>query len=365
MELQALFQEEIIPYAPWPRAPILIYGAGSCGREACRILNREGYQVDGFVDLKADQLKEVDGVPCWAPDAPELLKKAQAGNSLLLAVFNYAVDLEPIQKLMEDKGFSKIISYYEFMEMMKVESNPYWFSPRTEVKKWTDQWRALEDLWADKRSHEIYLETLKFRLTFGRGLLNQPDLSHSYFPEDIPPLPRKLRMVDGGGFTGDTILNLINNGFDFESLAVFEPDPENFLKLKSTVESLRLNQVQLFCSGLGSSTEKSHFEAGKGGSSCRSESGELIDIISIDEALAGFNPNFIKMDIEGSELSALNGAAKTIEQSGCRLAICTYHRPNDLWEIALQLKKSKNKYRFYLRYHGYNGFDQVLYAVPL
>ncbi len=364
MEFESLFQAELNPYDSWPKRPIIIYGAGNSGREAYRVLKREGYCVLGFIDMKAESFPQVEGIPCWHPDDPEGFTQIKNEAMLLIAVYNYAVDLELILEAMERKGFSKIISYYEFLERMNVESNLYWFSPRAEVKASREQWRSLEDFWADSKSHSIFLETLKFRLTFDRGLINQPDLHHSYFPLDIPPLPTSLRMIDGGGFTGDTIADLIKNHYQFEALASFEPDPDNFIKLKLTVDQLKLSNSQLFCAGLGSQSEEAHFKLGMNGASGRSEAGERIKIVSIDQALPDFNPNFIKMDIEGSELSALKGVARTISESSCRLAICAYHRPFDLLEIGLELRKNNKKYDYYLRYHGYNGFDLVIYAVP-
>jgi FkbM family methyltransferase len=40
--------------------------------------------------------------------------------------------------------------------------------------------------------------------------------------------------------------------------------------------------------------------------------------------------DFIKMDIEGSEMQALRGAVKTITEHKPRMALCVYHRPEDV-----------------------------------
>jgi hypothetical protein len=83
----------------------------------------------------------------------------------------------------------------------------------------------------------------------------------------------------------------------------------------------------------------------------------------LDDALTGFKPNLIKMDVEGAEYAALLGARRTIEQNRPGLAICLYHSPAHLWQIPALIQSWDLGYRFFLRAHYYNGFDLVMYAV--
>ena len=63
---------------------------------------------------------------------------------------------------------------------------------------------------------------------------------------------------------------------------------------------------------------------------------------------------------------ALCGARQVIAESLPSLAISVYHKPDHLWRIPQLLASwpELQSYRFYLRSHGFNGFDTVLYATP-
>ena len=74
--------------------------------------------------------------------------------------------------------------------------------------------------------------------------------------------------------------------------------------------------------------------------------------------------SLLKMDIEGAEKETLIGSSNIIKSNNPLLAISVYHKPEDLWEIALIISKMSNCYEFYLRVYGQQTFDTVLYCVP-
>ncbi len=72
--------------------------------------------------------------------------------------------------------------------------------------------------------------------------------------------------------------------------------------------------------------------------------------------------DFVKMDIEGSELTALQGAEQTLRQFKPKLAISIYHRFGDFFEIPLYLQGLNLGYRFYLGHYTIFAEETVLYA---
>ena len=110
-------------------------------------------------------------------------------------------------------------------------------------------------------------------------------------------------------------------------------------------------------------TMRLRFASGLGMASVvRADGAEIVQAVSLDDALSGFRPTLIKMDIEGAEYDALLGARETIHRYRPGLAVCVYHQPQHLWQIPLLIQSWSLGYRFWLRPHAHNGFDLVLYA---
>jgi hypothetical protein len=87
--------------------------------------------------------------------------------------------------------------------------------------------------------------------------------------------------------------------------------------------------------------------------------------VRLDDALAEEHPTFIKMDIEGAEPDAIEGATQLIRRDQLLMAVCVYHRQSDLWRIPLMIDAVEpGSNRLYLKQHAVDGFDLVCYSVP-
>ena len=72
--------------------------------------------------------------------------------------------------------------------------------------------------------------------------------------------------------------------------------------------------------------------------------------------------NFIKLDIEGKEKEVLMDIEEYIAEQMPDLAICIYHKVEDLWEIPMMIKKINPKYKIYIRHHSNYYTETVCYA---
>ena len=72
----------------------------------------------------------------------------------------------------------------------------------------------------------------------------------------------------------------------------------------------------------------------------------------------------IKMDVEGSELDALEGAKQTILNNKPKLAVCLYHKTKDFIDIPNLIHNLVPEYKLYVRHHSFSVNETVLYAIP-
>ena len=178
-----------------------------------------------------------------------------------------------------------------------------------------------------------------------------------YEPEEV--------FVDAGCCNLRSALALRAHCGRVKKVYAFEPEPENYKVCLRNRERYKFPEVKLFPFGVWSERTTLHFSAGNAAVSCISEEGtSSVPVMPIDEAVDTNNRvTFIKMDIEGSELEALKGAQQTIQRDRPKLAICIYHKPEDMTDIPLYIKSLVPEYRLYVRHHSNRCSETVLYAV--
>jgi FkbM family methyltransferase len=179
-------------------------------------------------------------------------------------------------------------------------------------------------------------------------------------------------VIDGGGCWGDTALFFANEVGAGGKVFSFEFIPNNikiFEKNISLNEDLKAS-VELVRSPLwNNSTTKIHFKDFGPGSTVSlngfsGSDGECITV-SIDDIVAKRAINridFIKLDIEGAETSALQGASQTIKKFKPKLAVALYHDPSDFKQIPQFLKNLVPEYKFYFSHATIHGEESMLFA---
>lgn len=347
--------------APLGKQRVVLYGAGGKGRECFSLLRAAGIEIGAIIDQKPSA--KIDGVAVCSPEDPLLRRLADESCTAIVSVFNFNVDPLPVHSLLAGIGFKRVIGMAALRQLFDVPDT-FWLSAADEMTPPVAEAEWLFNRLADTESRQQLFEAIALRRTFDPSWLRRVNQLDEYLPEGVPLSRKGVRLIDGGAFNGDTIVSLQKLGCTFEAIAAFEPDPANFLSMQKTVSESGLNcEILLWPCGLDSTTRQLRFRSGVAASSGIDAHGEsFIQTVAIDQAMPNFRPDYVKLDIEGAESAALTGMRETVIRSQPDMAVCVYHRPRDLWELPRAVDKLLPDHRLYLRSHGWNGFDLVLYA---
>jgi hypothetical protein len=86
-----------------------------------------------------------------------------------------------------------------------------------------------------------------------------------------------------------------------------------------------------------------------------------MDLVRLDSELPE-GATFLKLDVEGHELDTLKGAEETIRRCKPRIAVCVYHKDDDLLTIPAYLKSLHPDYHIGLRHCNPVRFDTICFA---
>jgi FkbM family methyltransferase len=290
----------------------------------------------------------------------------------VLSLFNRDVDIPAVVETLRESGFRRIVPFVDLhADFCDELGDRFWLTSRSVLTNHEAEIKEAETIWADETSRTLFRRLVEFRRSGAYHEAVKPSQQGTqYFPSDVPGWLRRgpLRFVDCGAYNGDTLGAILTLHLPIEALALFEPDRANFEALARFVSDHHETigaPVTLWPCAVGSECRTVNFREGFGeGSSLATDGPATVPSVALDRVLFGWRPTFIKMDIEGAERDGLLGARQQIAASQPDLAVCIYHRPGHLWEIPLLLRewKEMENYRYYLRVHGHEGFDTVLYA---
>ena len=187
-----------------------------------------------------------------------------------------------------------------------------------------------------------------------------------YFYEDFLKYEDREIFVDAGCCDLESIIDLNNVCTSLKKAYAFEPDPQNYRICceKYLQNQEKLPEIKLFQRGTWDKTEELSFVATHDGSARIGEGDTRIKTIAIDDVIdEGDKITFIKMDVEGAELRSLEGARRTITNCRPKLAICIYHKPEDMIELPEFVIGLGLNYKIYIRSHSNADNEVVMYAI--
>lgn len=347
---------------------IYIYGAGNAGAVSYQQIKRFGVEIKGFIDKNAENIKTYKEKKVYTLDCFKVDKK---DNTIIIIAYICSYkDIKEISLILNDMGYYNIHYFHDIYNLTMLEMfhlNRLQNDASKSIFDVSIQKKILEvaGMLSDTKSRSVYYNFLSGIIEANPDLFSKPDSTIQYFVDDIEFSKGYDRFIDCGAFNGDTALILNQNKGKIQKIAMFEPEMGNLKNLKQNLENVNIAEEEiLFPCGVWDKTEMIRFNSGFQSTSTITEDGlEFIQCISLDDALFGFKPTFIKMDIEGAEYKAILGAKKTIQENTPDLAISVYHKIEDMWEIPLLIKTFNKSYNLYLRCHGLHGMETIMYAV--
>lgn len=244
--------------------------------------------------------------------------------------------------------------------------------------KHADEILSVFDMLEDDISKATYANMILSKMGKAKLDWNYVSMEQCYFgvPEFMNYHFKEI-FVDCGAYVGDTVEQFLNLKLgQMQKIIAFEPSERQFHAMEARVERLKRewalydDQVELVCAGVGEGSyhttllkdhEKNTVTLGTALSG-ESAHGD-IPVITLDNYFAEQPITFLKADIEGYEWKMLRGAERVIKRDRPKLAISSYHTPQDVYRLVLRLKSMVKEYRFVFRQHCGDVVEPVFYVV--
>ena len=348
-----------------------IYGAGRCAQNTYSLLSEYGIQIEGFcVDSEY-----------YKPNSRICEKDVFDINSCLSEENEFIIGFENRARAIsvKDAFGKKNIKVYHFEDLFCFRSMDYKFF----IDNYVNYLKAYS-LLSDELSKEIFVAHINSRIAGDYSEISKYDEHGKYgYDFELLGLSSNEVFVDCGAFDGDTIKEFLDcTGGKYSKIFAFEPDETNKKKLEA--KTIGQSNIVVVSKGVGNKNGVERFyndgslysnfvDSGLWGGASRrdvykdTECFIEVPICRIDDELFDEPVSFIKMDIEGSELSALLGASEIIKKNHPKLAICVYHKSEDMFTCVNYINSivGSGVYNYFLRHHSDGICETVLYANPI
>lgn len=325
---------------------LFIFGASNAGKKTIDYCVNHNYKVTFVVDNNSNKWgNQFNG---YEVISPTTLLEYDSSNVVVLIASVY---LNEIAKQLISMGIKNIFSSHLCQMLETRKLSPISSNDMQKVE-------VLKVLVADEKSRETIDKIVELR---NKGVNNLYEVfaGRQYFQKDIFEFSDEV-FLDCGSYIGEEIDYLKGLNCGNHKIYAFEPDKKNF----NYIYKKYYNYKNIICinKGVWSESCELHFNStGTDGSMVDDCGSDSIEAVAIDEIIKE-KVTFIKLDIEGSELQAIEGATKVIVKDKPKLAICVYHLDKDLWEIPFKIHSLVADYDIFIRHHSLGLSDTVMYA---
>ena len=345
--------------------PIAIYGLGECAHWFHEIgIKRLG--IEPIVALDRDPQDAFwYGIQTSTAERYISQIKHKIDQIEIIVCVGSRYNYNLIKEFLKTLGCLRVHFLHDFYEFHSFFiSEPVDVSRRIQNNK--QKFKFAYSLISEELSKEIFCRLLHVHVK--REPLDIPASSqaHQYFPADLPVSINYSTYVCCGAYDGENIRRLNESIGKSETILCFEPEPKIYSKLAMCARQhigQAADNIICFHNAVSDQNGIQSFISGDGLGSRLDKKGEdFAQCVKLDDALSGFKPTFISMDIEGAEVAAIQGGRQIIIDNLPDLAICVYHYPEQVADVIETIHSIFDGYQFYIR--NYTGYltETVVYA---
>ena len=204
---------------------------------------------------------------------------------------------------------------------------------------------------ADDASRGCFKALVNYKLSGRLDYLRSCEVTPDEADYLLGPFKENSSFIDLGAYRGDTLLRFTKMFPSFSSATAVEPERHSFKKLTECAGSLSIpvTCVNALISDV-CGTAMLTGSRGRGTRTAKTNTGHEIDKVTVDSFADGKSAGFIKFDVEGSELLAIEGAKNTIQDQRPQMKIACYHKSADLFEIPEKVFRINDNYKLYMRH---------------
>ncbi len=199
----------------------------------------------------------------------------------------------------------------------------------------------------------------------------ETNVLNGYVIEDVVQPQAGDVVFDIGSFNGNNAIQFAKLVGDTGRVYTFEPSPRLFPVVSQNCAAY----PSITAVNLGVAEREKTVEFALQGSRTRPSVGNVEDpqdkaelkLTTIDSFVRKEKirqVNFMKFDIEGSEVDALRGAVNTLRNHRPTCMVAIYHRPSDIFRIPGLIDSYGLWYSFKLRHYHWLPREMVLFAIP-
>lgn len=346
------------------KRPIIFFGAGSTSDVNLYYFRELGIFPKAFCDNSLEKVgKRVVDTPVISfEEAKKLYPNAY--YYITTQLFYTQIKEQLLQAGVEAENISEYDIVFQFQ----------W--ENTCIEYYKEHAREVQTLYerlGDKESQKVMKNRLLFLRTRNRNYVTSIRGKEQYFDEGLIDFKSINCFVDAGTYIGDTILKFIEvTDEQYDAIYGFEPDSDIYNIAKKNLEAYKNitlipkatsdkdGKVQVMRTlGVMQTIEEGIFVE-KGGE------GNSFDVCKIDTYLRNIDKkiDMIKMDVEGAEMATLVGTQEVLKKNKPIMAICVYHKEEDILVLPAYVESLGIKCQIYLRHYSDNQTETVCYLVP-